>query len=42
LWAEAGREAHLAGEISEASMAAAPELPATDPDVRPVDVIAVK
>ena len=40
--AEAGGEAHLAGEISMASMAAASELLAKDPDVRPVDVIAVK
>jgi quinol monooxygenase YgiN len=40
--AEAGREAHLAGEISKAFIAGAPELLAKDPDVRPVDVIAVK
>jgi quinol monooxygenase YgiN len=40
--AEAGREAHLAGEIAKAFMAAAPNLLAKDPDVRPVDVIAVK
>jgi quinol monooxygenase YgiN len=40
--AEAGREAHLAVEISNAFTAAAPELLAKDPDVRPVDVIAVK
>jgi quinol monooxygenase YgiN len=40
--AEAGREAHQAGEISHALMAAAPELLAKGPDVRPVDVIAVK
>ena len=40
--AEAGREAHRVGEISKALMAAAPELLAKDPDVRPVDVIAVK
>jgi quinol monooxygenase YgiN len=40
--AEAGREAHLAGEISMSLMATAPELLAKGPDVRPVDVIAVK
>jgi quinol monooxygenase YgiN len=40
--AEAGREAHLAVEISKALTAAAPELLAKDPDVRPVDVIAAK
>ena len=40
--AEAGREAHLAGEIAKALMAAAPDLLAQDPDIRPVDIIAVK
>jgi len=40
--AEAGREAHQAGEISKAFMTAAPELLANDPDVRPVDLIAIK
>lgn len=40
--AEAGRKAHQAGEISKALIAAAPELLAKDPDVRPVDVIAIK
>ena len=40
--AEAGREAHLAGEIAKALMAAAPDLLARDPDIRPVDVISVK
>jgi quinol monooxygenase YgiN len=39
--AEAGREAHQASEISKALMAAAPELLAKGPDVRPV-VIAAK
>jgi quinol monooxygenase YgiN len=40
--AEAGREAHQVGEIAKALMMAAPKLLAKDPDVRPVDVIAVK
>ncbi len=39
---EEGREAHLAGEIAKALIAAAPDLLAKDPDIRPVDVIAVK
>jgi quinol monooxygenase YgiN len=38
----AGREAHLAGEIAKALMAAAPDLLAKDPDIRAVDLIAVK
>jgi quinol monooxygenase YgiN len=40
--AEEGREAHLAGEIAKALMAAAPELLAKAPDIRQVDVIAAK
>jgi quinol monooxygenase YgiN len=40
--AEAGREAHLAGEIAKALMAAAPDLLAKDPDIRMVDIVAVK
>jgi quinol monooxygenase YgiN len=40
--AEAGREAHLGGEIAKALMAAAPELLAKDPDIRPVEIVAVK
>jgi quinol monooxygenase YgiN len=40
--APAGREAHLAGEIAKALMAAAPDLLAKDPEIRPVDIIAVK
>jgi quinol monooxygenase YgiN len=40
--AEAGREAHLAGEIAKALMAAAPDLLAKDPDIRKVDIVAVK
>lgn len=39
---QAGRRAHLAGEIATALMAAAPELLAKDPDIRPVDILAVK
>ena len=39
---EAGREAHLAGEIARALGAAAPELLAKAPDVRMVDLLAVK
>jgi quinol monooxygenase YgiN len=37
-----GREAHLAGEIAKALMASAPELLAKDPDLRMVDLLAVK
>jgi quinol monooxygenase YgiN len=40
--AQAGREAHLSGEIAKALMAAAPELLAKEPDIRPVDIVAVK
>jgi quinol monooxygenase YgiN len=40
--AEAGREAHLAGEIAKALMAAAPELLAKAPDIRPVGILAAK
>jgi quinol monooxygenase YgiN len=39
---QAGREAHLAGEIAKALMAAAPELLAKDPDIRLVSIVAVK
>ena len=38
----AGREAHLAGEIAKALTAAAPDLLAKDPDIRPVDIVAIK
>lgn len=38
----AGRQAHLAGEIAQALMQAAPELLAKDPDIRPVELLAVK
>jgi quinol monooxygenase YgiN len=37
-----GRQAHLGGEIAKALMAAAPDLLARDPDIRPIDIIAVK
>jgi quinol monooxygenase YgiN len=40
--AEAGREAHLGGEIARALAAAAPELLAKQPDMRMVDLLAVK
>jgi quinol monooxygenase YgiN len=39
---DAGRLAHLAGEIAQALMQAAPELLAKDPDIRPLELLAVK
>ena len=39
---EAARQAHLAGEIPAALAQAGPELLAADPDIRLVDVLAVK
>ena len=39
---DAGRQAHLAGEIAQALMKAAPELLAKDPDIRSVQLLAVK
>ena len=39
---DAGRQAHLAGEIAQALVKAAPDLLATDPDIRPVQLLAVK
>ncbi|BAH51075.1 putative quinol monooxygenase [Rhodococcus opacus] len=39
---EDGRQAHLTGAIPTALGNVAPDLLATDPDIRPVDVIAVK
>jgi quinol monooxygenase YgiN len=39
---DAGRQAHLAGEIAQALMTAAPELLAKDPDIRPLQLLAVK
>jgi quinol monooxygenase YgiN len=40
--AEAGREAHLNGEIAQALGRVAPDLLAEAPSIRPVDVLAVK
>jgi quinol monooxygenase YgiN len=37
-----GRRAHLGGEIAQTLMQVAPELLAQDPDIRPVDLLAVK
>ena len=37
-----GRQAHLGGAIPEALGQVGPDLLARDPDIRPVDVIAVK
>jgi quinol monooxygenase YgiN len=39
---EDGRQAHLNGEIAKALFQVAPDLLATDPDIRPVDVLAAK
>jgi quinol monooxygenase YgiN len=39
---ENGRQAHIAGPLAEALGKAAGELLASDPSIRPVDVIAVK
>jgi quinol monooxygenase YgiN len=39
---DAGRTAHLQGQIAAALMAKAPELLASPPDIRKVDVLAVK
>ena len=39
---EAGRQAHIDGEIPKALGQVAEELLASDPDIRPVDLIAVK
>ena len=39
---QAGRQAHIDGEIPKALGQVAPDLLASDPDIRPVDVIAVK
>ena len=39
---EAGRDAHLGGQIAAALMAKAPELLAAPPDIKKVDVLAVK
>ena len=39
---EAGRQAHLTGEIAGALMEKAPELLAGEPDIKKVDVLAAK
>jgi hypothetical protein len=39
---EDGRQAHLTGEIPTALGQVAPDLLAQDPDIRPVDIVAVK
>jgi len=39
---EEGRQAHLNGQIPEALGKVGPELLAADPDIRPVDILAVK
>lgn len=39
---EAGRKAHLEGRIAQALMGKADELLATAPDIKPVDLVAVK
>ena len=39
---EEARQAHLNGEIPPALAQVAPDLLAKDPDIRPVDLIAVK
>jgi quinol monooxygenase YgiN len=36
------RQAHIDGEIPQALAAAGPELLAADPDIRPIDIVAVK
>ncbi len=39
---EAARDAHIAGEIPKALASVGPELLATEPDIRPVEIVAVK
>jgi quinol monooxygenase YgiN len=39
---EEGRQAHINGAIPKALAAVGAELLATDPDIRPVDILAVK
>jgi quinol monooxygenase YgiN len=39
---EEGRQAHLSGEIPTALSQVAPDLLAKDPDIRTVDIVAVK
>jgi quinol monooxygenase YgiN len=40
--AEEGRQAHLSGEIAAALATHGPDLLASDPDISPVDILAVK
>jgi quinol monooxygenase YgiN len=39
---EAARDAHIAGEIPKALASVGPELLATEPDIRTVEIVAVK
>ncbi len=39
---EEGRQAHLNGAITEALGKVGPDLLAADPDIRPIDILAVK
>jgi len=39
---EAGRDAHLSGEIAKALMAKAPDLLASNPVIEKVDLLAIK
>ncbi len=39
---DAGRQGHLSGKVAEALMANAPERFVRPPDIRPVDVLALK
>jgi quinol monooxygenase YgiN len=39
---EDGRQAHLAGEIPAALGKVGPDLLAADPDIKPIDILAVK
>jgi quinol monooxygenase YgiN len=39
---EEGRQAHLNGEIPKALGQVGPELLASDPDIRPIEILAVK
>ena len=39
---DSGRQAHLAGEVAKALMQKAPDLLASAPDIKPIDVLASK
>ena len=39
---DAGRQAHLDGQVAAALLGRADELPATPPDIQPVDALAAK